>query len=71
MGTSHQEPMMRSTPVEWNIFGNGQPWDYAVNAQAIYNYWLNGTERARPFESLYTMGMRGASSASTHMFQVC
>ena len=23
MGTSHEEPMMRSVPVEWNLFGQG------------------------------------------------
>lgn len=60
MGTSHQEPMMRSTPIEWDLFGSG-PWDYGVNAQNIYNYWLNGTIRAKPYEDIYTMGMRGAS----------
>jgi hypothetical protein len=58
MGTSHEEPMMRSTPVEWNLFGTG-PWDYGVNAQAIYNFWVNGTERSKPFENIYTVGMRG------------
>ena len=74
VSTSHQEPMMRSTPIEWNLFGNGGAWDYGVNAQAIYNYWVNGTERAKPFESLYTMGMRGTNAPfrlhqlSTDMF---
>ena len=51
--------MMRGTPIEWNIFGSG-PWDYGVNAQNIYNYWVVGAQRAKPFESIYTMGMRGA-----------
>ena len=59
MGTSHQEPMMRGTPIEWNLFGSG-PWDYGVNAQNIYNYWVYGAQRAKPFESIFTMGMRGA-----------
>ncbi|KAF8889120.1 hypothetical protein BD779DRAFT_1662212 [Infundibulicybe gibba] len=58
MGTSHQEPMMRSTPIEFNLFGSG-PWDYTTNAPEIMEYWLNGTERAKPFESVYTIGMRG------------
>lgn len=58
MGTSHEEPMMRSTPVEWGLFGSG-PWDYEVNAQNIYNYWVVGAERAKPYEGIYTMGMRG------------
>lgn len=50
--------MTRSTPVEWNLFGTG-PWDYSVNSEAIYDFWLNGTERARPYENIYTVGMRG------------
>ncbi|PPQ95886.1 hypothetical protein CVT25_000388 [Psilocybe cyanescens] len=58
MGTSHQEPMMRSTPNEFSIFGKG-PWDYTTNADNINEFWLEGAERARPFESVYTIGMRG------------
>ncbi|EJD06971.1 uncharacterized protein FOMMEDRAFT_131740 [Fomitiporia mediterranea MF3/22] len=58
MGTSHEEPMMRSIPVEWSLFGVG-PWDYSTNAQFIYNFWVNGTERAKPYENIFTVGMRG------------
>jgi hypothetical protein len=58
MGTSHEEPMARSIPIEWNVFGNGT-WDYNTNAEYIYDFWVNSTERAKPFETLYTMGMRG------------
>ncbi|KAJ3733166.1 hypothetical protein DFJ43DRAFT_995830 [Lentinula guzmanii] len=58
MGTSHEEPMMRSIPVEWSLFGDG-PWDYNVNAQNIYNFWVQGIQRAEPYEGLYTIGMRG------------
>jgi hypothetical protein len=58
MGTSHQEPMMRSTPNEFTLFGIG-PWDYTTNSANINAFWLVGAERARPFESLYTIGMRG------------
>ncbi|KAF9262013.1 hypothetical protein L218DRAFT_904506 [Marasmius fiardii PR-910] len=59
MGTSHQEPMMRSTPNEFNKFSKG-PWDYHINKDNIYQYWVEGVERAKPFESVYTVGMRGA-----------
>ena len=55
---SHQEPMMRSTPNEFSLFGKGS-WDYTINAANINKFWLEGTERARPFESVYTIGMRG------------
>ena len=56
--SSHQEPMMRSTPVEFSEFGSG-PWDYTTNSANINKFWLEGAERAKPFESVYTMGMRG------------
>ncbi|KAI0262821.1 hypothetical protein BC834DRAFT_971882 [Gloeopeniophorella convolvens] len=58
MGTSHEEPMMRSIPVEWSLFGVG-PWDYSSNAQFIYNFWVQGVNRSKEYESLYTVGMRG------------
>ncbi|KAI0060097.1 hypothetical protein BV25DRAFT_981253 [Artomyces pyxidatus] len=58
MGTSHEEPMMRSIPVEWGLFGQG-PWDYETNSAFIYNFWVEGVQRAKPYESLYTVGMRG------------
>ena len=49
---------MRSVPVEWNLFGVG-PWDYATNQQNVYNFWKVGAERARPYEGVFTIGMRG------------
>ena len=59
MGTSHEEPMMRSVPVEWNLFGNGTAWDDATNQQRVYDFWKVGAERARPYEGVFTIGMRG------------
>ncbi|KAK0433154.1 glycoside hydrolase family 115 protein [Armillaria borealis] len=59
MGTSHEEPMTRSTPVEWNLFGTGD-WNYTTNSANIYQFWVVGVERAKPYETLYTVGMRGA-----------
>ncbi|KAL0059258.1 hypothetical protein AAF712_014008 [Marasmius tenuissimus] len=59
MGTSHQEPIMRSSPNEFDIFSEG-PWDYHTNKDNIYEYWVEGAQRAKPYESLFTMGMRGA-----------
>ncbi|KAJ3551132.1 hypothetical protein NM688_g4903 [Phlebia brevispora] len=58
MGTSHEEPMMRSIPVEWNLFGVG-PWDYSSNKANIYPFWVEGAERAKPYEGIFTVGMRG------------
>ena len=50
--------MMRSVPVEWGLFGVG-PWNYSTNAQNVYDFWVAGTERAEPYESIFTIGMRG------------
>ena len=50
--------MMRSIPVEWGLFGIG-PWNYTSNAQNVYNFWVNGTIRAKPYENIFTVGMRG------------
>ncbi|KAJ7092468.1 hypothetical protein B0H15DRAFT_175137 [Mycena belliarum] len=58
MGSSHEEPLMRSIPVEWNLFGVG-PWDYAVNAKTIHDFWVVGAERSKSFENVWTIGMRG------------
>jgi len=61
MGTSHHEPMLRSK-VEWDRhkvdFGNGQ-WNYITNKQGILDFWRQGLERNKHFESILTMGMRG------------
>ncbi|KAM5530657.1 hypothetical protein V8D89_015678 [Ganoderma adspersum] len=59
MGTSHEEPLMRSLPPEWDIYGKGS-WDYSKNQQNVYDFWKVGAQRARKFEGVFTMGMRGA-----------
>jgi hypothetical protein len=59
MGTSHQEPMMRGTPNEYTELGIQGPWDFTTNAANIEQYWRGGAARAKPFESVFTMGMRG------------
>lgn len=58
-GTSHQEPMARGTPNEFNKFSSGV-WDFSVNADNITKFWVDGVNRAKPFETMYTIGMRGA-----------
>lgn len=66
MGTSHQEPMARSSPNEWNVFwntypsNNGSAYSYETNAPALRDYWRDGVKRAAPYETLYTVGLRGA-----------
>jgi hypothetical protein len=57
MGTSHHEPMMRADK-EWNRHGKGK-WEFSTNSANLTDFWRQGTVRARPYESLFTMGMRG------------
>ncbi len=57
MSTSHHEPMMRADK-EWNRYGKG-PWEYSKNPQNLYNFWVDGVKRNKPYESIYTLGMRG------------
>lgn len=61
MGTSHHEPLLRSAG-EWNRhkkeFGNGR-WNYVTNKQGIQQFWRQGLERNKNYESILTMGMRG------------
>jgi Glycosyl hydrolase family 115 len=55
---SHHEPMARGTPNEFNVVAKGK-WDYVNNKEEIQKYWLDGVERAKTFETVYTLGMRG------------
>ena len=61
MGTSHHEPMLRAQK-EWGNhrkdFGNGE-WNYVTNKQGIQDFWSQGLERNKNYESILTMGMRG------------
>ncbi len=57
MSTSHHEPMMRADK-EWNRYGEG-PWEYSTNPEKLYDFWVDGAERNKPYESVYTLGMRG------------
>ncbi|MCP8899642.1 glycosyl hydrolase 115 family protein [Gilvimarinus xylanilyticus] len=57
MGTSHHEPMMRADK-EWNRYGEG-PWDYERNPEKLYDFWVEGAKRNKPYDSIYTLGMRG------------
>jgi hypothetical protein len=57
MGTSHTEPMMRATK-EQGTFARG-PWQWNVNNASMYEFMVDGAKRAKPYESLFTMGVRG------------
>jgi len=57
MGTSHHEPMLRAQQ-EWKRHGTG-PWNYATNAAVLRQFWTEGAERNKNYESIMTIGMRG------------
>ncbi|MGO9865292.1 MAG: glycosyl hydrolase 115 family protein [Terriglobales bacterium] len=57
MGTSHHEPMLRAQQ-EWKRHGTG-PWNYATNAEVLRQFWTEGVERNKNYESVFTIGMRG------------
>ena len=57
MGTSHHEPMLRAQQ-EWKRHGTG-PWDYSANSAELNNFWTEGIERNKNYESVITLGMRG------------
>lgn len=57
MGTSHHEPMALAQQ-DWKRRGKGE-WDYNHNAQNLRDFWTSGIERAKNWESVITVGMRG------------
>lgn len=63
MGTSHTEPLMRSTK-EQSTYMSGA-WDWSSNKANVVKFLTDGAKRANPFESLFTMGMRGNGDAAS------
>jgi hypothetical protein len=60
MGTSHTEPMVRATK-EWTKIAKGADsgWSWATNNATIYEFFMEGAQRAAPYENVVTVGMRG------------
>ncbi len=62
MGNSHQEPMLRAQK-EWDrryqkTLGS---WNYAKNPDVLENFWREGIRRNKNYESIVTIGLRGAN----------
>ncbi len=62
MGTSHQEPMLRAQK-EWDrrhqqTVGS---WNYAKHPDLLEAFWREGIRRNKDYESIVTMGLRGAN----------
>lgn len=62
MGSSHTEPMARATN-EWTTFGKGA-WQWNTNNASIYPFFVEGAQRAKPYEEVITMGMRGSGDTA-------
>ena len=62
MGTSHQEPMLRAQK-EWDrrYLKTLGTWNYATNPDVLENFWREGIRRNKDYESLITIGLRGAN----------
>ncbi len=61
MGTSHQEPMLRAQK-EWDrryqaTLGS---WNYLKHGDTLRQFWREGIRRNKPYESIITLGLRGA-----------
>lgn len=57
MGTSHTEPLLR-TKEEWIHYGDGI-WQWDLNNETIRPFFEYGVSRAKPYEGIYNLGMRG------------
>ena len=62
MGTSHQEPMLRAQK-EWDrrYLKTLGTWNYAKEPELLQDFWREGIRRNRDFESIITLGLRGAN----------
>ena len=62
MGNSHQEPMLRAQK-EWDRRYQRKlgSWNYAKNPDILESFWRDGIRRNSKFESIITIGLRGAN----------
>ena len=62
MGNSHQEPMLRAQK-EWDrrFHATLGSWNYAKFPDVLENFWREGIRRNKAYESIVTMGLRGAN----------
>lgn len=62
VSTSHHEPMQRNMS-EWRMSNKGK-WVWEENKPNIAEFMRAGAERAHPYESILTLGMRGESDGA-------
>ena len=57
VGTSHHEPLMVASSLEWNDKRDG-PWQYDVNGSRMREVMENRVREVAPFENIYSIGLR-------------
>src|SRR3970282_172943 len=64
MGTSHQEPMIRAQQ-EWDrrYYNSLGHWNYKKHTDTLDKFWREGVRRNKNYESIVTMGLRGANDS--------
>jgi hypothetical protein len=63
IGTSHHEPMARSEREQGNTLqGN---WDWLSNKENIKTFFSQGIQRAKDWDTYWTMGMRGKGDVAS------
>jgi len=62
MGNSHQEPMLRAQK-EWDrrYIKSYGTWNFSKNPDILEAFWREGIKRNKDFESIVTIGLRGAN----------
>lgn len=58
IGTSHAEPMARNNTREWDEKTMGR-FNFLTNRDRMISYWRQRLDQAKPYETLYTIGLRG------------
>lgn len=58
MGTSHHEPMALAQQ-DWKRRKGHGKWSFLNNHDEMIDFWRGGVERAKNWETMYTVGMRG------------
>ena len=59
ISTSHHEPMQRLTN-EWFLENEEGSWDWETNKESMTDFFRYGAQRAKEYESYFTVGIRGA-----------
>jgi hypothetical protein len=58
MGTSHHEPMALAQQ-DWKRRQGHGKWSFTSNHDEMIDFWRGGVQRAKNWETMYTIGMRG------------